>query len=238
MTPWVAKVLTLFPEAFPGVLASSVLGKALDKGVWSCEAIDIRDFATDNHKTVDDTPFGGGAGMVLKPDVVDKALKHASKDLPKGVRKVYLSPRGRLFDQEMARDFSDGPGVLLLSGRYEGIDQRVIEGWDLEEVSIGDYILTGGEVAAQVVIEASARLLKGVVGKEDSLRNESFELELLEHSHYTRPQVWKDMSVPEVLLSGNHGEIDDWRRQEAEEITRKRRPDLWVKYQQILEKKK
>lgn len=228
---WPVTVVTLFPEMFPGALGYSVVGKAMGKGLLDLSTVNIRDYAlNDQHKTVDDTPYGGGAGMVMRADVVDRAICAAEKTVPDGSRLLYMSPRGKPFTQALAKEFAMAPGLVILCGRYEGIDQRVIEHRGLEEVSIGDYILTGGEIPAMVVIETSFRLKKGVLGKEDSLKNESFELQLLENSHFTRPREWKGMEVPGVLLSGNHAEIEKWRRDDAEKITKLRRPDLWEKY--------
>jgi len=226
---WRATVLTLFPEMFPGPLGLSLAGKALNGGAWELKALDIRDFARDKHRSVDDTPFGGGAGMVLRPDVVDVAL--ASVEAIPG-RRVYLSPRGRRFDQALAAELAAEPGVVLLCGRYEGLDQRVIEARGLEEVSLGDFVLSGGEVAALALLDACVRLLPGVLGAADGLAEESFVGGLLEYPLYTQPRDWNGMAVPEVLLSGHHARIDAWRREQAEQITRERRPDLWARYQQ------
>ena len=224
---WTANVLTLFPEMFPGPLGHSLAGRALADGIWSLNAIDIRGFATDKHRTVDDTPFGGGASMVLRPDVVDAALDSVkAADAPV----IYLSPRGKLFDQATARRLVSAPSVTLLCGRFEGIDQRVIEARKLEEISLGDFILSGGEPAAIAVIDACVRLLPGVVGNTESLAEESFEQGLLEYPHYTRPQSWCGRAVPEVLLSGHHEKIRAWRLAQAEQVTRDRRPDLWDRY--------
>lgn len=229
---WRATVLTLFPEMFPGPLGASLPGKALEKGVWLMETLDIREFARNKHRSVDDTPFGGGAGMVMRPDVVDAALG-AVADRPGPV--IYLSPRGRKLDQAMARDLADGPGVTLLCGRYEGVDQRVIDSRRIVEVSLGDFVLSGGEPAAMALIDACVRLLPGAMGSEESLDEESFERGLLEYPHYTRPQAWIDHDgvervVPEVLTSGHHEKVRQWRRAEAERITAERRPDLWSAY--------
>ena len=228
-----AKVLTLFPDAFPGVLDAGLTGKALQDGLWALETIDIRRFATDKHRTVDDTPAGGGAGMVMKPDVVAKALDFAGRN---GVSDrlrwpvIYLSPRGRVFDQGMAEEIAAGQGVTLLCGRYEGVDERVLRARDVIEVSIGDYVLTGGEVAAQVLLDAVIRLRPGVLGNAESTQEESFARGLLEHPHYTRPAVWEGHAIPEVLLSGHHARIAEWRLSQAREVTRERRPDLWAAY--------
>jgi tRNA (guanine37-N1)-methyltransferase len=226
--PWRATVLSLFPEMFPGPLGVSLAGKALKSGTWALKALDIRDFARDKHRSVDDTPFGGGAGMVLRPDVADAAL--ASIEAEPG-RRIYLSPRGRRFDQAMAAELAAEPGVVLLCGRYEGLDQRVIEARGLEEVSLGDFVLSGGEIAALAVLDACVRLLPGVLGGEDGLVEESFVEGLLEYPLYTQPREWNGLSVPEVLLSGHHAHIDAWRREQAEIVTRERRPDLWDRYQ-------
>ena len=227
--PWRATVLSLFPEMFPGPLGLSLAGKALKSGAWALKALDIRDFARDKHRSVDDTPFGGGAGMVLRPDVVDAAL--ASIEAVPG-RRIYLSPRGRRFDQALAAELAAEPGVVLLCGRYEGLDQRVIEARALEEVSLGDFVLSGGEVAALAVLDACVRLLPGVLGATDGLAEESFVEGLLEYPLYTQPREWTGMAVPEILLSGHHARIDAWRREQAEQITRERRPDLWDRYRQ------
>jgi tRNA (guanine37-N1)-methyltransferase len=224
--PWRATVLTLFPELFPGPLAASLAGEALAQGVWALEAIGIRDFGIGRHRTVDDTPAGGGAGMVLRADVLGPAIDAASARNP-GAQRIYLSPRGELLTQTIVRELAAAPGVLLLAGRFEGIDERVIDGRGLREISIGDYVLAGGEAAAMVLIEAVVRLLPGVVGSASSLEEESFEAELLEYPQYTRPREWEGASIPDVLLSGDHKRIADWRRREAERITRERRPDLW-----------
>lgn len=225
--PWQAKVLTLFPEMFPGPLGHSLAGRAIQNGLWSLEAIQIRDFARDRHRTVDDTPFGGGAGMVMRPDVLDAAIDAA---LQPGLVPMVLTPRGRLLDQERVRHLADGPGVVLLCGRYEGIDQRVIDARGLEEVSIGDYVLSGGETAALTLIDACVRLIPGVMGSEATLDEESFEAGLLEYPHFTRPAEWNGRAVPDVLLSGHHERIRAWRLAEARRITAERRPDLWSRY--------
>lgn len=224
---WQATVLTLFPEMFPGPLGLSLAGKALKSGVWSLKTLDIRDFARDKHRSVDDTPFGGGTGMVMRPDVVDAALA-AVEDRP-GPR-IYLSPRGRRFDQARAKTLADGPGAVFLCGRYEGLDERVIVARGLEELSLGDFVLSGGEPAALAMMDAAIRLLPGVMGAADGLTEESFEEGLLEYPLYTQPREWNGMAVPEVLTSGHHARVRDWRRREAENITRERRPDLWARY--------
>lgn len=225
-----AKVVTLFPDAFPGTLGLSLTGRALDLGLWRLETVDLRPFGEGRHRNVDDTPSGGGAGMVLRPDVVDRALRAAMAEAaPDRARwpVVYLSPRGRPFDQAMARRFAGCEGITLLCGRFEGVDQRVLDHWQVEEVSLGDFVMTGGEIAAQAVLDATVRLLPGVLGNAESAVEESFSDGLLEHPQYTRPPVWEGREIPPVLTSGNHGEIAKWRRAEAERITRARRPDLW-----------
>jgi tRNA (guanine37-N1)-methyltransferase len=223
---WQATLLTIFPEMFPGPLGLSLAGRALEDGIWSIDAVDIRDFALDRHRSVDDSPFGGGAGMVMRPDVVDRAICAARGPGPL----IYLTPRGRLLDQELVKDLANGPGATILCGRFEGMDQRVLDAHQAVEVSLGDFVLSGGEPAALVLLDAVVRLLPGVVGKEASLTEESFEWGLLEYPHYTRPQVWEGRAVPEVLLSGHHEKIRAWRQGQAEEITRRRRPDLWARY--------
>lgn len=226
-SPWTAAVLTLFPEMFPGPLGLSLAGKALEDGIWALETVDIRGFASDKHGTVDDAPFGGGPGMVMRPDVIAAAVEALGTALPV----LCLTPRGRLLDQARVRALAAGPGVALLCGRYEGIDQRAVEALDLEEVSLGDYVLSGGEPAALALIDACVRLLPGVVGGAETLTEESFERGLLEYPHYTRPQTWRGQAVPEILTSGHHERIRAWRRAEAERITRERRPDLWARHQ-------
>lgn len=231
-TPWSATVLTLFPEMFPGPLGHSLSGKALQEDLWSLNLVQIRDFALDKHGSVDDSCFGGGAGMVLRPNVVNEALQSVGS--LEGRTLIYLTPRGKPLDQTMVRRYAlESSGVVLLCGRYEGVDHRVIEHWQaqgMEEVSIGDYILSGGEMAALTLLDACIRLIPGVIGKEESLVNESFELGLLEYPQYTRPQVWKDKKVPDVLLSGDHQKVAAWREEEAKRVTQIRRPDLWVRY--------
>ena len=224
---WRATVLTIFPEMFPGPLGSSLAGKALTEGKWALEAIDIRGFATDKHRSVDDAPSGGGAGMVMRADVAAAAIDAARAAMPAGAPTIYLSPRGYPFMQEQARELAGGPGVILLCGRFEGIDERVLQARNIEEISIGDYVLSGGEIAAQVVIDAVVRLLPGVAGNESSLAEESFAQGLLEYPHYTRPREWEGRAIPEVLLSGDHKAIAKWRREQAEKLTKARRPDLW-----------
>ncbi len=233
--PWEARVLTLFPEAFPGPLGLSLAGRALEQGLWALKVLDIRDFARDKHRSVDDQPFGGGPGMVMRPDVVDAALEAVAGEAGPT---VYLSPRGRPLSQARVRELAGAPGLTLLCGRYEGVDQRVIEARGLEEVSIGDYLLSGGEPAAVVLIDAVVRLLPGVMGNVSSLEEESFERGLLEYPLYTRPAEWHGLKVPEVLVSGHHEKVRLWRRKAAEAITRDRRPDLWAAYQAGLDKDK
>ncbi len=222
---WQATVLTLFPTMFPGPLGQSLSGRALKNGVWSCQVEDLRLYGLGAHRTVDDTPFGGGAGMVMRPDVVDAALKTVSvKD---GVSRIYLTPRGRPLTQQDIQHYATGAGVLLLCGRFEGVDERVLEAYNLEQVSIGDYVLSGGEIAAFVLLDACVRLLPGVMGCERSSVEESFSQGLLEYPHYTRPAQWNGQWVPEVLRSGNHAAVAAWRQTQAEKVTQKRRPDLW-----------
>jgi tRNA (guanine37-N1)-methyltransferase len=223
---WRACVLTLFPEMFPGPLGHSLAGRALRDGLWSLDAEDIRAHGEGRHRQVDDTPFGGGAGMVMRPDVVDRAIAAA---MPAGDTRplLYLTPRGPLLDQALVRGLAAGPGVVLLCGRYEGVDQRVIEARAMREVSLGDYVLSGGEVAAIALLDACVRLLPGVMGAAESAVEESHAGGLLEYPHYTRPAEWQGRAVPPVLLSGHHAEVARWRRQESEAVTRERRPDLW-----------
>jgi tRNA (guanine37-N1)-methyltransferase len=222
-----ATVLTLYPEMFPGALGLSLAGRALEAGTWSLEAMQIRAFATDRHRTVDDSPAGGGAGMVMRADVIARAIDAASPSGDPRPR-LLMSPRGKPLTQEKVRALAAGPGVVILCGRFEGVDQRVIDARELEEVSIGDFILSGGEPAALVLLDAAVRLLPGVMGNEASGEEESFENGLLEHPHYTRPQEWEGRPIPEVLTSGNHKKIAAWRRAEAERLTAERRPDLLV----------
>ncbi|NTF88848.1 tRNA (guanosine(37)-N1)-methyltransferase TrmD [Agrobacterium rhizogenes] len=222
-----ATILTLYPEMFPGHLGASLAGKAMERGQWALDTVQIRDFATDKHRTVDDTPAGGGAGMVLKPDVLARAIDHASENDNRP--RLLMSPRGKPLTQKRVRELASGDGVIIVCGRFEGVDQRVIDGRDLEEVSIGDYILSGGEPAALILLDAIVRILPGVMGNDLSGLHESFEGGLLEHPHYTRPQIWEEREIPAVLTSGNHGAIAKWQKQEAEKLTKERRPDLLEK---------
>ena len=224
MTGFAATVLTLYPEMFPGPLGVSLSGKGLAKGLWSLDTVQIRDFAEGKHRSVDDTPAGGGPGMVLRADVVAKALDSVASDARP---RLLMSPRGRPLTQEFVRELAAGPGVVILCGRFEGVDERVIDGRELIEVSVGDYVLSGGEIAALVLLDAVVRLIDGVMGKLESGCEESFETGLLEYPHYTRPQVWEGRTIPVVLTSGDHAAIARWKRGEAERITRERRPDLW-----------
>jgi len=225
---WRASVLTIFPEMFPGPLGLSLAGKALASGAWSLDVVDIRSFTTDKHRTVDDTPAGGGPGMVMKADVLGRAIDAIATQTATDSRpRCLLSPRGIPLTQGRVEALSQGPGIVMVCGRFEGIDERVIAARNLEEVSIGDYVLSGGEIAAMALIDACVRLLPGVMGAADSGAEESFTDGLLEYPHYTRPQVWEDRPIPEILTSGDHGKIAAWRRAEAERLTRERRPDLW-----------
>lgn len=222
-----ACVLTLYPEMFPGFLGHSMAGRALENGLWSLDTVQIRDFAKDRHHSVDDTPSGGGAGMVMKPDVLAAAIDSVDNNVPR----LLMSPRGKPFNQKMAREFASGNGVTLICGRFEGIDERVIEARELIEVSIGDYILSGGETAALVILDSIIRLLPGVMGNRESGEQESFETGLLEYPHYTRPQIFEGRTIPEVLTSGNHQAIKNWRKLQSEQITKERRPDLYALYE-------
>lgn len=224
-----AQILTLYPEMFPGPLGTSLAGRALSEGKWSCDTINPRDFTTDKHRSVDDTPAGGGAGMVMRADIAAAAIDAARADAEPGTPAIYLSPRGKPLIQARAAELAKGPGVLLLCGRFEGVDQRVLEARDIEEISIGDYVLSGGELAAQVLIDACVRLLPGVAGNAGSLTEESFASGLLEYPHYTKPRDWEGRAIPEILLSGDHERIAKWRREQAEALTKARRPDLWEK---------
>lgn len=228
---WRAKVITLFPDAFPGVLGLSLIGRAMDMGLWTLECLDLRAFGQGRHRDVDDTPAGGGAGMVLRADVLELALTAAAVDTPRDTTRwpvIYLSPRGRPMTQALMRRLAACDGVTLLCGRFEGVDQRVLDHFDIEEISLGDFVMTGGEIAAQALIDSVVRLLPDVLGNSESVVEESFSDGLLEHPQYTRPAVWQGLEIPAVLTSGNHGEVAKWRRAQAEEITRARRPDLWA----------
>ena len=223
----IARVFTLYPEFFPGPLNKGLYGKALAEKIWKLETVNIRDYANDKHKTVDDTTYGGGSGMLIKPDVIANSL---DKNLNPKEKIIYLSPKGKLFNQKLAKELSKESSINLICGHFEGIDQRVIDSRNIQEVSIGDFILSGGESAAFVVLDAILRLLPGVLGNEISTQEESFENGLLEYPQYTKPQIWEEKTVPEVLLSGDHAKIKDWRLSQSEAITRDRRPDLWQKY--------
>ena len=224
---WIVRIFTLYPEIFPGLLSKGIYGNALKKKIWDLQIINIRDYAEDKHKTVDDTPFGGGSGMLLKPDVLAKSL---DKNTKMGEKIIYLSPKGKTFNQKVAKDFSKLKTINLICGHFEGIDERVLISRNIEEISVGDYILSGGESASFVFLDAILRLLPNVVGNEFSKIEESFENDLLEYPQYTKPQIWEKKSVPEVLLSGDHSKIKDWRLSQSKDITRRRRPDLWKKY--------
>ena len=224
---WQSKVFTLYPEIFPGPLAKGLFGKALENKLWEMRVVNIRDAATDKHKTVDDTPYGGGSGMLLKADVLANSLDKNNVD---GERIFYLSPRGKKFDQNFAKELSKEKSISLICGHFEGVDERVLKTRNIEEISIGDYVLSGGETAAFVVLDSILRLLPGVLGNDKSVDDESFQNGLLEYAQYTKPQIWEEKSVPEVLLSGDHNKIKDWRLSQSEVITRDRRPDLWQKY--------
>lgn len=225
-------LLTLFPDMFPGSLGQSLSGRALDNGTWSYDRINIRDFATDKHQTVDDTPYGGGAGMILRPDVLETAL--LSIQPQKRGRLIYMSPRGRVLDQKLVQELTMENNLTILCGRYEGVDQRFLEAYDIEEISIGDYVLSGGEPAAIIMMDACIRLLDGVMGNDDTAGNESFSNDLLEYPHYTKPATWADAKnniheVPAILKSGNHAKIDEWRYEQSVALTQSRRPDLFKK---------
>ena len=224
---WKAQVFTLYPEIFPGPLNKGLYGKALSKKIWDLKIVNIRDSAEDKHKTVDDTPFGGGSGMLLKPDVLAKSI---DQNIKIGERIFYLSPKGKKFDQKIAKDLAKEKYINLICGHFEGIDERILSTRNIEEISIGDFILSGGETAAFVIIDSILRLLPGVIGNKMSKKDESFENDLLEYPQYTKPLIWEKKSVPEVLLSGDHAKIKDWRLSQSEAITRVRRPDLWEKY--------
>ena len=224
---FVATVFTLYPDLFPGPFSEGLYGKALEKKIWNLQKVNIRDYAEDKHKTVDDTPYGGGSGMLIKPDVIGKAL---DKNTKKGEKIIFLTPRGKVFNHECAKKFSQEKIINIICGHFEGIDQRVIDSRNIEEISIGDFVLSGGETASYVFLDAILRLIPGVIGNENSVAEESFENGLLEYPQYTKPQIWEKKSVPNVLLSGDHAKIKDWRLLQSEAITRRQRPDLWKKY--------
>lgn len=226
---WTARIVTLFPDAFPGVLGESLTGKGLREGLWQLETINLRPFGIGKHKNVDDTPAGGGAGMVLRADVVGPAIDEAMQGARGNWPIVYLSPRGKPFNQAMARAWSQCEGITMLCGRFEGVDERVLEHYNVQEVSLGDFVLTGGEIAAQAMIDATVRLIPGVLGNEASTEEESHSNGLLEHPQYTRPAEWNGRPIPDILMSGHHGKIAEWRREMSEKITQERRPDMWAK---------
>ena len=221
------KIFTLYPEFFPGPFDKGIYGKAIEKKIWNLDIINIRDYTEDKHKTVDDTPYGGGSGMVIRADVIANSL---DKNLNVGEKVYYLSPRGKLLNQEIAKKISNEKSMNILCGHFEGVDQRVIDNKNIEEISLGDYILSGGETASYVILDSVLRLIPGVLGNKDSIIDESFENGLLEYPQYTKPQIWQENKVPEVLLSGDHAKIKDWRLSQSEAITRVRRPDLWQKH--------
>ncbi len=227
---WTAQIITLFPQAFPGLLGESLTGKALKEGRWQMQMTDLRQFGEGKHRNVDDTPAGGGAGMVLRPDVLGNAIEHTRAAARGKMPLIYLSPRGRRMDQAMMRDLAQCDGVTLLCGRFEGVDQRVLDHYNIFEVSLGDFVMTGGEIAAQALLDATVRLLPGVLGNSESIEEESFSDGLLEHPQYTRPAEWKGLPIPDVLMSGHHGKIAEWRHEQAERVTEARRPDLWQAY--------
>ena len=224
---FVATVFTLYPDLFPGPFSEGLYGKALEKKIWDLQKVNLRDYAEDKHKTVDDTPYGGGSGMLIKPDVIGSAL---DKNTKKGEKIIFLTPRGKVFNHECAKKLSQEKIINIICGHFEGIDQRVIDSRNIEEISIGDFVLSGGETASYVFLDAILRLIPGVIGNENSIAEESFENGLLEYPQYTKPQIWEKKSVPDVLLSGDHAKIKDWRLLQSEAITRDRRPDLWQKY--------
>ena len=224
---WKARIFTLYPEAFPGPLNKGLYGKALSNKIWNLDIINIRDSAKDKHKTVDDTPFGGGSGMLIKPDVLASSI---DQHMNKSEKIFYLSPKGKLFNQKTAKSLSKEHCVNLICGHFEGVDQRLLETRNIEEISVGDYILSGGETAALIIIDSILRLVPGILGNEKSVYEESFENRLLEYPQYTKPQLWEEKNIPDVLLSGDHSKIKDWRLSQSEAITRHRRPDLWQKY--------
>ena len=222
-----ARIFTLYPDMFPGPLNEGLFRKAMEKNIWNLEKVDIRKYATDKHTTVDDTPYGGGSGMLMKPDVVASAI---DKNVKKGEKLIFLTPRGKIFNQNIAKELSSEKTINIICGRFEGIDQRVVETRNIQEYSLGDFILSGGETAAFVFVDAILRLLPGILGNENSIKDESFENGLLEYPQYTKPQIWEEKAVPDVLLSGDHNKIKHWRLSQSEAITRDRRPDLWEKY--------
>ena len=224
---WKARIFTLYPEIFPGPLNKGLYGKALSNKIWNLDIINIRDSAEDKHKTVDDTPFGGGSGMLIKPDVLARSI---DQHVNKSEKIFYLSPKGKLFNQETAKSLSKEHCINLICGHFEGVDQRLLETRNIEEISVGDYILSGGETAALIIIDSILRLVPGILGNEKSVYEESFENRLLEYPQYTKPQLWEEKNIPDVLLSGDHSKIKDWRLSQSEAITRHRRPDLWQKY--------
>lgn len=226
-SPWDARVITLLPQAFPGVLGESLTGKALTEGIWRLTTYDLRDFGEGPHRKVDDTPAGGGPGLVLRPDVMAAAIRAALAGAPAGAPLIHLSPRGAPFSQARAEVLAAGPGVTLICGRFEGLDERVIEAFGAEEVSLGDFVMTGGDIAAMALLDASVRLIPRVLGNQGSVEDESFAEGLLEHPQYTKPAVWEGRAIPDILLSGHHARIASWRRDMAERLTRERRPDLW-----------
>ena len=221
------KIFTLYPEIFPGPLAGGIYGKAMGNGLWNLKTINIRDYADDKHKTVDDTVFGGGSGMLMKPDVVAKSL---DRNINKGEKIFYLSPKGKKFNQNFANSLSKQNGINLICGHFEGIDDRLLSTRNIEEISIGDYVLSGGETAAFVILDSVLRLIPGVLGNKDSVKDETFENSLLEYPQFTKPKVWEGKSVPDILFSGDHAKIKSWRLSQSEDITRRQRPDLWEKY--------
>ena len=224
---FLARVFTLYPEFYPGLLNKGLYGKALSKNIWDLEVVNIRDFANDKHKTVDDTPYGGGSGMLMRPDILASSL---DKKIKANEKIIYLSPKGKLFNQNIAKELSKQKTINLICGHFEGVDQRLIESRDIEEISIGDFILSGGETASIVVLDSILRLIPGIIGSNKSISDESFENNLLEYPQYTKPKIWEKKGIPEVLLSGQHAKIKDWRLSQSEAITRDRRPDLWQKY--------
>lgn len=228
---WTAKVITLLPQAFPGILGESLTGRALQDGLWALETIDLRQFGEGKHRNVDDTPAGGGAGMVLRADVMGRAIEQAQTGTPSGWPLIYLSPRGKRLDQAMVQGLSEAPGATLICGRFEGLDERVIQHYGIHEVSLGDFVMTGGEIAAQALIDATVRLLPGVLGNAESALEESHSNGLLEHPQYTRPAEWMGREIPSILTSGDHAKVAKWRREMSEKITADRRPDLWAAHQ-------